>query len=819
MFMVGDIKQSIYKFRHACPEIFAQKYNTYDHTNLSEGNICISLNRNYRSRKSVLDFINIIFYQTMRKDFGGIDYTEADALKAGADFPNSELNICTDNELIICKKDSAEPVTSSEDIDELTEVEELADNEAEAHIIAQRISELINENNPTYVYDRKLNEYRPCRLSDITILMRSPNKAAYSYSNVLSSYGIPSVSGSKYTLFNELEIRTVMAILKVIDNPYQDRDLITVLHCPIYNVSCSELAKLKLINRNAFMYENVLCYIEQADENDTLKNKLTEFTALLKNVHQLILSKPFCEVLNYIFVATDYLNYLNLINNSSLRITNLKLLTAMAEQMFNSGITDFGSIVSGLCDIEKENPDFESTTLSDYENAVQILSIHKSKGLEFPIVFVAQFDKDLTRMFHADETFIDTDYGIALKCFDTQSRVKADFLYRTATLFLAKRSELTEELRLLYVALTRAKEKLIMVASAKKYDERMDKWSSCSDINRQNMYLPLSAVSESSSYLDWVMLAYFGCNALKDTIDIDSIFKIRTTNVADISTDNFGTEHLKDLYAKFTKDSAPEKETDELDRKLINDYLDMTAVTLPSKISISEIKRQHRVDEYKQLEYDLTALDAADSERILQVLNQNKERDTQVTFEPPTFIQESKDILYGAAKGTAYHTVFEHLRLDYSSTKESIEAQIHSLFERNILSKAELNCVQAEKFVKYLQSELGKRICKSQGVYRETPFVMQLSPNEIYDKEGYNDTFARILVHGIIDLYFEEDDELVLVDYKTDVVNSKNSPQNIRDRYKIQLEFYKKALERNTNKKVKEMYLYLVSIDEAIKYE
>jgi ATP-dependent helicase/nuclease subunit A len=649
--------------------------------------------------------------------------------------------------------------------------------------------------------------------------MRSPNKAAYTYSSILNHYGIPSVSSSKYTLFNELEIRTVMSLLKVIDNPYRDRDLITVLHCPVYNVTCSELAVLKLVDTASPIYDNVLKYIEKNNSNDVLADKLIKFTDFMKDVHTLMLSKPFCEILSYILVTTDYLNYLSLIKNSSIRITNIKLLTAMAEQIYNSGITDFGGIVSSLCDIEQENPVFESAASAEYENAVRILSIHKSKGLEFPIVFVAQFDKNLTKMSTPEETLIDADFGIALKHFDTELRVKTDFPYKTATAFLAKHNELMEELRLLYVALTRAKEKLIMVAVPKKYDERMKKLEQYANFCENGTYLPLSAISEATSYLDWVMLAYLRRGTFQSDINIDDIFEITTTDISDVSTDSFGTEHIKGIYNSISANDAPKAETEALNNRLTGSFFDTAAVTLPSKISISEIKRQSRINEYKSLEYNLNALNAPNSERILHTLSENKENDTQISFKPPAFMQEDKKTLYGAERGTAYHTVFEHLKPDYEASLEDVTRQIEKLYERRLLSTSEFNSVKPEKFIAYLQSELGKRICNAKKIYRETPFVMQLSPNEVYPDPSYNDTSAKMLVHGIIDLYFEENDELVLVDYKTDIVSKKNPAWAICERYKIQLDYYKKALELSSNKRVKEMYLYLVDIDQAIKVE
>jgi len=675
LFMVGDIKQSIYKFRHACPEIFAHKYNSFNKEDLSHGNICIRLNTNYRSRKSVLDTVNFIFYQLMRSDFGNIEYNKADALAAGADFPppdeSTVNNICSFNELLLCKK------TVSEDdfTEELADIEELETNEIEAHIIAQRISQLIDETNPAYVFDRKLNSYRPCRLSDITILMRSSNKAGHTYAGILSRYGIPTVSNSRYSLFDELEIKTIMALLKVLDNPYRDKELITILHSPIFNLSCAELAVIRLINKKGTIYDNMLQYINSADSSDNLRKKLEKFISLSEKLRVLNLTKPFCEVLNTIYRLTDYMNYASIIRNGSIRIENLKILSNIAEEIFNSGVTDFSGIVRGLCDIEAENPQFDSVTLSEYDNAVQIMSIHKSKGLEFPIVFLAQLNKDLQRMGTEPDVIVNADMGIGFKQFDTNSRIKTPFLYRTAMYALAKADSLTEELRLLYVALTRAKEKLIMVGVVKDMEKSSERWQEFGSYTDDGLRLPLYAVSGAKSYLDWIMLAHcrrdkFNNELIKhgiDIIDIDSLLNIHIKSLDEIKADELDISRIRNIYDKINPKEAPKKEKAELDNRLIADYLDRTAVILPSKISISEIKRQHQLEAYKQLECDLSLLNAPSSENIIQRLSINRDKDTAVKFDDPDFLTADKPVLYGAQRGTAYHTVFEHLILDDSS--------------------------------------------------------------------------------------------------------------------------------------------------------
>lgn len=818
LFMVGDIKQSIYKFRHANPDIFAQKYNSFNKEDLSKGSICIRLNANYRSRKSVLDFVNLVFYQLMRLDFGGIEYTAADALNAGAKFPVlADGQDAVYNELILCRK-------ANDNEDEFSpEIASLKSDELEAHIIARRISELVDESNPTktMVFDLKLNSYRPCKLSDIAILMRSSNKPAHIYISILSSYGIPTVTKSSYSLFDELEVKTVMALLKVLDNPYNEKELITILHSPIFNVSCAELTLVKLVDKKGAMFDNIAAYINTF--KDELAVKLKGFISFWEHIRELALIKPFCEVLDTIYRMTDYMNYVGMLRNGKIRMENLKILSSLAAEMYKSGICDFGSIVKGLCDIEKENPEYESSAVSDFDNAVQIMSIHKSKGLEFPIVFFAQLNKNLQSMNKDNAICLDSKMGIAFNHFDIKTRVQSPFMYKTVLNRLAADDSLTEELRLLYVALTRAKEKLIMVGVVDDFDNSLAEWQQYSSCNSEGLKLPAYAAFGSKSYLDWIMKAYCRAKTLNaeleklgiDTIPYSDIIKIDIKALNDIKTDELDISRIRELFNKMTPQDAPERERAELRKRLLSDYLDNEAVILPSKISISEIKRQHQAEAYKQLEYDLSILDAPSSDSIAGVLTQSKQKDISVVFDEPEFRSNGKRPLTAAQRGTAYHTVFEHLVFKADADKEFIKAQLDMLKEKNILSEDEYKCINAQKFVEFLQSPLGKRICASSKVYREAPFVMQLSPSEVFLDGSCDTTDAKILVHGIVDLYFEENDYIILVDYKTDKVDDKNTSEVIRDRYKIQLDYYKRAIELSSGKRVKQAYLYLISSGEA----
>ena len=831
LFMVGDIKQSIYKFRHACPDIFAGKYKSFNKKELTEGDICICLNTNYRSRKSILDTVNFAFYQLMRSDFGGIDYNEEDALKTGADYHDKDNpNITMQNEVIICSKNIisdndnyyADIQKNTEYYEEDNDIEELEKGEAEAHIIAQRIIEMTDKKDPFYIYDSDTGKYRPCILSDIAILMRSANTDGGIYSSVLNRYGIDTVSNSRYSLFDELEIKTIMSLLKVLDNPYRDKELITVLHSPIFNISCEELVKIKLIDKKGAMYDNIIKFLNESTADAGIKQKLERYIYINNRVSAMNAHKPFFEVLDSIYVLTDYINYIGMIKNGDMRIENLRLLSDMAKEIYDSGITDFSGIVKQLCETEKEMPMYDGATEVKPINAVRIMSIHKSKGLEFPIVFIAQLNKDIMRMRNEKNVIIDMDMGIAFNDFDVKTRIKTPFINRTVLSELKKSSSFAEELRLLYVALTRAKEKLIMVGSVKDIDKAENMWQEYSNYSKEGVRLPIYAINNAKSYLDWLMIAYERKNVFNESmaksgiepIDIDEILKISIISSGEINTDEYDTQRIKAVYDSIDPRDASSDEKERLDKILLLDYLDKTAAVMPSKISVSEAKRQRQIAEYERLEHDISSLGAPSAEDIIKALTVNKEKDTAFVFDDPAFLSEEKTILYGAQRGTAYHTVFEHLKFNADSDLDCVKAQLEKLLEQNILSTAEFNSVSPDKFIAFLNSPLGKRACASDNVYREIPFVMRMSPYDVFVEGRYGYTDAGLLVHGIVDLYFEEDDGIVLVDYKTDKIDSINTKQNLCEKYKIQLEFYKRAIELSSGKHVKQMYLYFVSADE-----
>lgn len=843
LFMVGDVKQSIYRFRYASPEIFTHKYNSYSKDDYTKDNVCVCLNQNYRSRQNVIDFVNFVFYQAMIKELGGITYDQYSALKAAADYgqiPDDLANrICNQNELIIYNSDNVgkgenyDDATSSQN-DNKNDVGELSEAENEAHIAAKKITELINPENPFYIYD-KSGKYRPCTLSDIAIIMNHPNKFLVKYESILGSYGIPVIIESKANIFNTIEIKTVIALLKVIDNPHRDAPLITVLHSPMFSVTCNELVKIKLeplkadlVERHESLYARMLEYIDMPEADRNLVEKLKKFVALREKVTLMLRAMPVSYMLARLYRMTGYINYVSIIQNGDIRVKNLKILLKKVEELSNSGITDFTSIVEKLSEMETNGETIiDDSAKADFD-AVNIMSIHKSKGLEYPIVIVTQLGHTLTTYDMDRPLKINTDYGIAFKDFNESKRETQESRQMEAFKELYKRDSVSENLRLLYVAMTRAREKLIMIGGSdinknpEFFEETMDFYED----NQPSLTLSFDKIYNAKSFLELIMNTYkngkcYYNSTNGDFIDIDSLLKITAIK------DNIEIEDLGDIsYIKNLLDEAEQKESLQkkaLDKKLKPIPLD-ESVILPSKLSISEIKRQHMVEQYNQLESELFASGAPAAEAVWEQLSQNKERDTSIKLDMPDFYYDNSDTLTSTQYGTAYHTAFE--RVDFTkNTIEAIEVQLLKLKETGVLKESEYKAIKPQKILAFLNSPLGRRAAAAKNVRKETPFVMRLSPNEVYRNNKYTDSSAGILVHGIIDLFFEEDDRIVLVDYKTDKVDSKNTKEKIAERYQIQLDFYKMAIDRGyamyhdsltSKKRVVEMYLYLLNVDECV---
>jgi len=811
-FMVGDIKQCIYKFRQASPAIFMEKFNSYStELNSESKRKRIDLFKNYRSRECILSAINFIFYQLMTETVGEINYDSSSELKPGLEIikPTGEFIGKTAESVEFNIIDVTE--LDNEDDQYSEEINDLKSAELEATFVANRIKKMV-ENKTAAIYDDEKKCYRYAQYKDIVILLRTVASTAQVFAQTLINNGVPAFANVSSGFFEHIEVMTILSLLKIIDNPRQDIPLITVLHSPIYSFSFDELAEIKTASKYTSFYDNIIFYItnENKAENDII-NKLKKFMTDLEKWKKLSIYTPIDELLTILYDDTNYFNYVGVLSTGSLRQSNLRALHEKSIQFESTNLHGLFQFINYIEKLKYGKSDNDSKVFSENENVVRITSIHKSKGLEYPIVFVSMLGKKINMQDTAKSFLMHQNLGFGMKFVDIEKRTQTNSIAKYALVKKITQETYSEELRILYVALTRAKERLIITGSEKLTAQKLNKWLCL--ISEKERTLPIYTMLSASTVLDWIIPAlsrHKDAQILYNNYNIS--FKIGNYdlynhnskwNINLISRNDLvvskrekhrKSKEIFDYLEKLNKSIDYSGNKKEIFNNLTWKYKNREDVLLPTKISISELKRNVYLE---------NASEDADVKSFAE----------DDYFKEPLFISKSNEIT-GAGVGTAFHIVLEHIDFKNTKSKKDILNLISLLKHKSILTQREAERVNINKILNFLNSDLGKRISKS-NIKRETPFVMGLSPYEIYNDEKYLNSNCLILIHGIIDLYFEENDGIILVDYKTDKVIN-NNIQTIKDKYKIQLELYKKAIEKNTGKKVKQMILYLFSIEKEL---
>lgn len=724
LFIVGDIKQSIYRFRSACPEIFNDdKKRSFK----DKFPMLITLSKNFRSRDLVLDFCNFVFESTMSSYLGEVNYDDNEKLYVGADFPVnnkmiSEINII-DNE-------------------EKDEEDELSNRQKEAILVANKIKDLLD--NKFQVYDKK-GFYRDIKPSDIAILFRSLSNSDV-YRIALENRNIGVYCDKNLSFFDNYDVMLIISLLKVIDNLYDDISLMSVLKSDIFNVTDEEIAEIRISNKNEYLFQSIL-----KSNNEKLKeilNILNEFNNYSKN-------NTLLETINFVYKKLDIFNK---IATNKYKIKNLTLMLKNISDFEKDGLKTIKDLVSYIDDLILDKSSFEGANpLSDGEN-VLMTTIHRSKGLEYPVVFLCETaskfnDKDLKSDF-----LIDSNYGIGFDVFDN----KKLYRYETIPTILLKNkmklSSLSEELRVLYVALTRAREKLIITGSVGKLKNMVLEASYMigDNLNINHMYL-----ENSNTYLSWLIGAILKHEESKKLQDYCGVY---TKTFASDAKFNLNIISAKDIKDENLSDVVSYEDNFELEE--LKDY-DESLSLVPLNLSVSKIKSK---------DYNF--------------------------YRKPYFLDSD---VKNTNVGTLYHKVFELLpikKYSISSLKEEIESLNISSDEKKIIN--------IEKVLAYLTSDLYNIVLNSDKVYKEKEIYFQIQSN-IYDS---NLKDGNILIDGIIDLLCENDGEYIIVDYKTDKAS------NIEDLvilYKKQLDLYEIAIKEKYNAKNVSKYIYSIFLNKYIK--
>lgn len=770
LFMVGDVKQSIYRFRLARPELFMEKYRTYK--NEADSTSCrIDLHKNFRSREQVLGSVNYLFRQIMTEGLGGIEYDSDAALYPGAVFE---------------KRPQGEAFLETEFL--LLDAQTQTKQETEARLIGRRIREIVGKEE---VLDKETGAYRPAKYGDIVILLRTVSGWAETFGEILGDMGIPCFTGSQKGYFSAAEVRTVLAYLQILDNPVQDIPLASVLRSAIGGLTDEELAVIRSSFKERHFYDCVQAYRVYGD-NKELCGKLDRFFEVFDRLRTKCAHTPVHLLIWEMLEMTGYGAYAQALPAGSQRKANLDMLIEKAISYESTSYRGLYHFVRYIENLKKYEVDYgEANTGTEADNTVRIMSIHKSKGLEFPIVFVSGLGKQFNESDVRSKVVMHPEFGLACDCVDTKLRTRQPSILKKTIQKKTAAENLGEELRVLYVALTRAKETLILTGCVSDAQSKLNRWQTASLYEGEA--LTYSDLTSASTYLDWIVPALL--HKMKNgVLPEESHFSMQLLCEEEEAVQETWQRsdeaiRLAQLMNLPVQECFDEETRVYLDSVFEAVYPYEADAQIVGKLSVSELKKLSYVPE---------------------------EEDAQEMYRPETVIpllpefREKKQTLHGAKRGTAYHTFMENL--DYSK-KDELEIQLEELISCGKMSEEEGKTLCLNDIRTFLETESGKRMERaalSGCLRRERPFVLGIPADHIREEWNPQET---VLVQGIIDAYFIEDGQITVLDYKTDRVRSS---EELVMRYHAQLDYYALALERLTGCHIKDKIIYSFHLGEDI---
>ena len=838
IFMVGDVKQSIYRFRLSRPELFMEKYDTYSLDDSEKQRI--DLHKNFRSRPEVLDSVNYVFRKLMRKEFGGIEYDDNAALYPGAQFPSLpeealRRGFSDRTELLLLDAED----TGEEDA-----------RRAEARMIAQRIRELISGGT---VVDKESGEYRKIQYRDIVILTRSIRGWAEAFTSVLTEEGIPAYSVSREGYFETYEVSVLLDYLKILDNVRQDLPLTAALTSPFCGLDASELAQIRLAYPELPFYEAAMEYArsgpeeyekyDRSGESSTpdeekrrepacgklpqLVEKLERFFDVLGKFREKVPYTPIHELLEEIIEKTGYGTYILAMPGGGQRAANVEMLVERAASFEGTSYKGLFNFVRYIEQLKKYDVDYgEAGILDEQSDTVRIMSIHKSKGLEFPVVFTAGMGKQFNTQDTKGSIVLHPEWGVGLDCIDLEKRTKSPTFLKKIIQEETALENLAEELRVLYVAMTRAKEKLILTGVCEIPEGLKPEVVKTEDMISEDFgseklkpeetevrcedEIGLYQLEGARTYLDWILPAVLpgtrpasagngtvsGTAGETDGEDLCPV-EIRVVTGKDILQENAAEQRADILSLDVLRhwdpngSYAPELRR-QLDVQMDYGYSFEDEGKMKMKFTVSELKKR-------------TALSEEAGEEMYA--------EPEVIPFIPEFLKD-EEVLTGAPRGSAYHKLLELLDFTRAYGKAELMTAVEEFREEGKLSGEMAECIRPTDILHFLHCESGERMeeaARRGKLYKEQPFVLGVDASEIYPGDRSGET---ILVQGIIDVFFEEEDGLVVLDYKTDKVRSAGE---LKEKYHAQLDYYAQALEQLLEKPVKEKIIYSFTLREEIK--
>ncbi|WP_330948541.1 helicase-exonuclease AddAB subunit AddA [Virgibacillus sp. MG-45] len=805
MFMVGDVKQSIYRFRHADPSLFIHKYKQFAKPNTSGRRI--DLASNFRSREHVLVGANYIFRQIFDEKLGDIEYDEAAELIYANKMYDSLEATEPNPELIIIDREQAEE--SDEQTEGSEDYADLAKAELEARVYAQKIKKWIgqDEEKSLQIVDKATQAKRDVQYRDIVILLRSMTWAPI-ITDELKKQGIPVYAELSTGYFEAIEIKVMISLLKVIDNPRQDIPLASILKSPIVRMDEEEMAAIRLANQREAYYDALLAYSKQ--NNNETAAKANEFLTQLAHFRLEARQGALSELIWRIYRETGYYDFVGGMPGGRQRQANLRALYDRARSYETTSFRGLFRFLRFIERMEERGDDLGAArALSEQEDVVRIMTIHKSKGLEFPIVILGAMDKQFNLQDLRARYMLHKDLGFASKYIDPVKRITYPTLFYHAMQKEQLRELLAEEMRVLYVALTRAKEKLVMVGNVASFEKKQEKWQKVLD--HAEWVLPAHYRLDSKTYLDWVgpaLIRHENTSSLRTEVLGDAVLEEIKVDPSNWDITVIHGSELVNVKNTIGKEDAllkeriiewkPQDSEDEERKAFVNKRLSFhypfeEAARSRAKQTVTEIKRQ------RQLKDDYSA------DQLVQPYKAPIVR-------RPAFMKKEKT-MSAAEKGTAMHAVMQHIPFEHEMTAAEIELFIERLVEREILRKEEAEVVDIAAIGRFFKTEIAAYMIKQKKLYREVPFSLTLPAKEVYASWDSN-IEEQVLLQGVLDCVIPKEDGWIILDYKTDTINGEITEQVVHEltkRYAVQMELYRTAIERIWRQPVKETYLYFFS--------
>ena len=809
-FMVGDVKQSIYRFRLAEPSLFMEKYATYPAEATTEVSRRIDLSHNFRSEAGILHAVNFLFTQLMTRGAAELDYGEKERLNPGLDYPRHDQAVTGPVEVLLIDRDGGGESGQQETADgeqgdggqtdesaaEMTDgadAAELGRFEQEAWLIAKRMTELKADNR--LVYDKN-NGWRSLEWRDMVVLLRAPSGKAAILLDTLRNFGIPAYAEEDSGYFQATEVRVLLALLSVIDNPRQDIPLASVLRSPLTGLTATQLAMIR-IEQPGDLWQALTVYGTQGADNG-LRQAVNSFLTSLEKWRNYARRRGVAELITQLYRDTGYYEYVGAMPGGTVRQANLRALYDRARQYETTNFRGLFRFLRFLERLTGDGGDMAvAKALGEGENVVRIMSIHKSKGLEFPVVFVADLGKQFNLRDTTNPILLHKERGIGPYCYQPERRFSFPTLAWHGISHLLTMESKAEELRVLYVAFTRAREKLILVGSASKLADQCARWSR--QVGREETALPDSLIATARTGLDWLIPAimrhtdgaelrkYSACD---DELPVTPLTEFPCRwDVGIVTPAELGaaqsavTDSHPWLELVSRLEPVPAVDTPQwLADALAWQYPHMKTVTKPAKLSVSEIKRRF----------------AEEDEDASQPVWKRPAGSAR-----PRFLQAGKSGLTASERGTVMHTVMQQLDFSGNTSLDGIKEQVNRLVTREILRPDEAGAVDVKAIAAFASSPLGQRLRQADWVKKEMAFSLLLPAERFYpDLAGAGET---VFIQGIIDCLFADEDGIVLVDYKTDRVADAHE---LVHRYRVQMELYAEAAEKALGQPVAASYLY-----------